>query len=152
MLLEKNEKCGKKLLLTGGKRCNVTNRLLVKEFIDTLTFKHKRFLYPALKTFGRDEVISFFKIRDLEFVLENNFKYFPKTEKSLSVLEALTKDLKSSTKNDRIFASPLARRIAKNNNIDLNSVKGTGPRGRIIKADLENIKNNPALIKNNKDL
>jgi predicted Rossmann fold flavoprotein len=93
LLLEKNEKCGKKLLLTGGKRCNVTNRLPIKDFIDTLTFKHKRFLYPALKTFGRDDVISFFKIRDLEFVLENNFKYFPKTEKSLSVLEALTQDL-----------------------------------------------------------
>jgi len=93
LLLEKNEKCGKKLLLTGGKRCNVTNHLPIKDFIDTLTYKHKRFLYPALKRFGRDEVISFFKIRNLDFVLENNFKYFPKTEKSLSVLEALTQDL-----------------------------------------------------------
>ncbi|MCD4827603.1 MAG: aminoacetone oxidase family FAD-binding enzyme [Acholeplasmataceae bacterium] len=93
LLLEKNEKCGKKLLLTGGRRCNVTNHLSVRDFIDTLTFKHKRFLYHALETFGSNQVLSFFNAHDLELVLENNFKYFPKTEKSLSVLEALTKDL-----------------------------------------------------------
>lgn len=95
VLLEKNEKCGKKLLLTGGKRCNVTNHLSVKAFIDTLTVKHKRFLYPALKTFSGQDVLSFFKHHDLDFVLENNFKYFPKTEKSSSVLEALMVDIKT---------------------------------------------------------
>ncbi len=45
---------------------------------------------------------------------------------------------------NRIFASPLAKRIAKNKNIDLNSIKGSGPRGRIVKADVENAK--PAQI------
>lgn len=93
LLLEKNEKCGKKLLLTGGRRCNVTNHLSVRDFIDTLTFKHKKFLYPALETFGSHQVISFFAAQGLELVLENNFKYFPKTEKSLSVLEALIRDI-----------------------------------------------------------
>jgi pyruvate dehydrogenase E2 component (dihydrolipoamide acetyltransferase) len=39
----------------------------------------------------------------------------------------------------RVFASPLARRIAKNKNIDLSALKGTGPRGRIVKADLEGV-------------
>ncbi len=95
LLLEKNEKCGKKLLLTGGRRCNVTNALSVRDFIDTLTFKHKRFLYPALQTFNRKQVIAFFKAHQLDLVLENHFKYFPKTEKSLSVLEALLADIKS---------------------------------------------------------
>jgi pyruvate dehydrogenase E2 component (dihydrolipoamide acetyltransferase) len=36
------------------------------------------------------------------------------------------------------FASPLAKRIALQNNIDLKSIIGTGPRGRIVKADLNN--------------
>ncbi len=93
LLLEKNDTCGKKLLLTGGKRCNVTNRLPLKDFISTLTFKHKRFLYPALSTFGASDVLHFFKTKNLDFVLENNFKYFPKTEKSKSVLEALLKNV-----------------------------------------------------------
>ncbi|AUD66066.1 hypothetical protein BK011_10340 [Tenericutes bacterium MZ-XQ] len=94
LLLEKNEKCGKKLLLTGGRRCNVTNHLSVRDFIDTLTFKHKRFLYSALSQFGSQDVISFFEVHGLKLVLENNFKYFPETEKSLSVLESLLKDIK----------------------------------------------------------
>ena len=40
----------------------------------------------------------------------------------------------------RVFATPLARRIAKDKGIDLKSIKGSGPRGRIIKADLEGAK------------
>ena len=94
LLLEKNEKCGKKLLLTGGRRCNVTNHLSIRDFIDTLTFKHKRFLYSVLTQFSGQDVIRFFDLHGLRLVLENNFKYFPETEKSLSVLEALIKDIK----------------------------------------------------------
>lgn len=43
-----------------------------------------------------------------------------------------------STSGDRIFASPLAKRLAQNAGIDLASIKGTGPRGRVVKADVEN--------------
>ncbi len=43
-----------------------------------------------------------------------------------------------STKSDRVFATPLARRIAKDRNLDLAQIKGSGPRGRIVKADVEN--------------
>ena len=93
VLLEKNEKCGKKLLLTGGRRCNVTNHLSIRDFIDTLTFKHKRFLYSALTKFSGQDMINFFDVHGLKLILENNFKYFPETEKSLSVLEALMKDI-----------------------------------------------------------
>lgn len=93
LLLEKNEKLGKKILLTGGKRCNVTNNLGVEEFISFLTIKHERFLYPALFEFGPKEVISFFKKRGLGLVIEDNFKYFPETHKSSSVLAALCQKL-----------------------------------------------------------
>ena len=40
---------------------------------------------------------------------------------------------------DRIFASPLARRIAADKGLDLASVTGSGPHGRIVKADVENL-------------
>ncbi len=46
----------------------------------------------------------------------------------------------SQSNNDRIFASPLAKRIAENNGVDLSKIAGTGPNGRIIKHDIENIK------------
>ena len=45
----------------------------------------------------------------------------------------------------RIFASPLARRIAANKNIDLSTIQGSGPRGRIVKADVESAKSGAAL-------
>ncbi len=38
---------------------------------------------------------------------------------------------------DRVKASPLARRVAADKGIDLTGVKGTGPNGRIVKADVE---------------
>ncbi|KAF7087748.1 hypothetical protein CFC21_090913 [Triticum aestivum] len=44
---------------------------------------------------------------------------------------------KASRSGDRIFASPLARKLAEDNNVQLSSVKGTGPDGRILKADIE---------------
>tara|TARA_R110000764_G_scaffold71684_3_gene147531 strand:+ start:1479 stop:2807 length:1329 start_codon:yes stop_codon:yes gene_type:complete len=44
----------------------------------------------------------------------------------------------ASTSGDRIKASPLAKRIAGLKGIDLSAIKGTGPRGRIIKRDVEN--------------
>lgn len=94
ILLEKNDKVGKKLLLTGGKRCNITNNLPVKLFIESLNISHKRFLYPALTQFGPKDVIAFFNARGLELELEQNFKYFPKTGKSQSVLDALLKGIK----------------------------------------------------------
>ena len=65
-------------------------------------------------------------------------KEAPKVEKAPAVDRA--PDAPKSNSGDRIFATPLARRIAADKGIDLTSVKGTGPRGRIVKADLEGSK------------
>ena len=93
LLLEKNEKLGKKLLITGGKRCNVTNNLNVDDFISSLTMKHKRFLYGALNDYGPKDVLEYFKDNGLNLILENNLKYFPETNKSSSVLEVLKRNI-----------------------------------------------------------
>jgi pyruvate dehydrogenase E2 component (dihydrolipoamide acetyltransferase) len=58
-------------------------------------------------------------------------------------------NIENLKKNEtRIFASPLAKRIAKQEDIDLNLVNGSGPNGRILKADIENFNNNKVLIQN----
>ena len=93
VILEKNSQLGKKLLLTGGKRCNVTNNLSVEDFIERLTLRNKRFLYPSMYQFSTDSVIEFMNAKGVELVLENNFKYFPKSSKSITILNALTKDI-----------------------------------------------------------
>lgn len=97
LLLERNHTVGKKLKLTGGSRCNVTNHLSVEDFIDRLPIRHKQFLYPALYTFGPRQVIDFFNQRDCPLVLEDDFKYFPKSQKSQSVIDALMKDIPKSS-------------------------------------------------------
>ncbi|OIN86444.1 MAG: pyruvate dehydrogenase complex dihydrolipoamide acetyltransferase [Alphaproteobacteria bacterium CG1_02_46_17] len=53
---------------------------------------------------------------------------------------SLAVDAPQTEKGDRVFASPLARRVAEQKGIDLKSVQGTGPHGRIVKADVENAK------------
>ncbi|KAA0970470.1 pyruvate dehydrogenase complex dihydrolipoamide acetyltransferase [Aureimonas fodinaquatilis] len=62
----------------------------------------------------------------------------PAAEKSASVPEAKSQAQAAPAKSgERVFASPLARRIAKDAGVDLASVKGTGPQGRIVRADVE---------------
>ena len=94
LLMEKNDKLAKKLLLTGGKRCNVTNNLTVERFIESLNMKHRRFLYNSLKAFGPEQIVGFFKNKGLGLLLEQDLKYFPETHKSESVLKALTQNIK----------------------------------------------------------
>jgi len=51
---------------------------------------------------------------------------------------------KATDSGGRIFASPLARRIAAEKGLDLSRIKGSGPHGRIVKADVEAAKPLPA--------
>ncbi len=68
----------------------------------------------------------------------------PKTVTAANVPDAKASAPKSLTltpvAGNRPFASPLARRIAEQNNVDLSAIKGSGPNGRIVKADVENVK------------
>ena len=59
----------------------------------------------------------------------------PQAEKPAAPTSAPTQQ---GTSGDRVFASPLAKRLAQNAGIDLVSIKGSGPRGRVVKADVEN--------------
>ncbi|MCF7926731.1 MAG: aminoacetone oxidase family FAD-binding enzyme [Candidatus Izimaplasma sp.] len=93
LLLEKNSVLSEKLLLSGNKQCNVTNNKTTEEFISDLTLPHKYFLYATLYKFGPNDVIKFFQEKNVELVLENQFKYFPKTKSSTSIKNALLQDL-----------------------------------------------------------
>lgn len=102
LVLEKNNIPGKKILISGGTRCNVTNNLDVDDFINSLTLKNKKFLYPALYTMGPSQVIQFFKENNLSLKLENDFKYFPITNKSQSIVDVL---LDNIDKNKILYQS-----------------------------------------------
>lgn len=112
LLLEKNEKVGKKLLISGNKRCNVTNNKEVEDFISDLTIKNKKFLYSSLYTFGPREVIEFFKQLNVPLTLENDLKYFPTSNKAQSILDALL----SNIGENKIHTNQTVKKIVKEEN------------------------------------
>ena len=88
ILLEKNPSLGRKLLLTGGGRCNITNNKPIKQLLNS--FNNKNFLKHSFYTFTNEDLFSLF---DFEFIQEDNNRVFPKSEKSGDVLVGLIKKL-----------------------------------------------------------
>ena len=97
ILFDKNATLGRKLLITGGTRCNVTNKYNVAEFIDQLKIKNKRFLYSSLSNFGTKDVLEFFINKGVLLSLEKEYQYFPKSSKSQDIIDALRQTI--SNKN-----------------------------------------------------
>lgn len=94
VLLEKNQTLGKKLLITGGGRCNVTNN---KKDVRTMLSKYKgsdKFLFSAFSRFGVRETLEFFNKRGMETKEENEGRIFPASNKSQSVWDVLVKYMK----------------------------------------------------------
>lgn len=91
VLIEKNEKLGKKLLITGGGRCNMTNNELdVRKFLEKFKDSAK-FLFSTFSQFGVKETLDFFHDRGLETKLEENGRIFPADDKASSVFAVLIK-------------------------------------------------------------
>lgn len=94
LLLEKNKTLGKKLLITGGGRCNVTNN---KKDIHVMLAKYKeagKFLYSTFSQFDVTSTIQFFKDRGMEMKEENEGRMFPSSNKAQSVYDVLFHEMK----------------------------------------------------------
>lgn len=97
VLLEKNSTLGKKLLITGKGRCNITQAEFDdKKFITKLNNKKGKFLFSALALFGPEEVIDFFETRNLKTKIERGGRVFPVADKSLDVLDVLLEYLENN--------------------------------------------------------
>jgi len=95
-LLEKNDSLGRKLLITGKGRCNITQaEFNDQEFIKTLG-KRSKFLFSSLAVFGPAEVIEFFEKRGLKTKTERGGRVFPVSDRARDVLKVLEKYLKES--------------------------------------------------------
>ncbi len=93
LLLEANNRLGKKLLITGKGRCNVTNYCMTQEVLQNIP-RNGRFLYSALDAFTPADTIRFFEENGCPLKTERGNRVFPQTDKSISVLECLQKKLK----------------------------------------------------------
>ena len=92
-LIEANGRLGKKLLITGKGRCNVTNRCSVQEVLQNIP-RNGRFLYSALEAFPPDSVMEYFEQRGCPLKVERGNRVFPVSDQSKSILSCLQKDLK----------------------------------------------------------
>ena len=93
ILLEKMQSLGRKLLITGKGRCNITSSLDMEEFIKN-TPGNGMFLYSCYKQFTNQDMIRFLKEEGLEVKEERGNRIFPVTDKSLDVLKCFTKKIK----------------------------------------------------------
>ncbi len=98
ILIEKNDSLGKKLLITGGGRCNVTNaefdtRAFLSKF-NKKEIQNDKFLFSAFSQFAVKETLDFFHINNMETKVEKEQRVFPITNKSQSVWNVLVENLK----------------------------------------------------------
>jgi predicted Rossmann fold flavoprotein len=92
ILVEKNSILGKKLLLSGNGRCNLTNSDNLELFLKGYN-KNGDFLRDAFKLFFNNDLIKFFESRQLKLITENNGRIFPETNNASSVCDILKKEL-----------------------------------------------------------
>ncbi|RBP93791.1 hypothetical protein DFO70_10518 [Cytobacillus firmus] len=93
LLIDKGNKLGRKLAISGGGRCNVTNRLPVDEIIKHIP-GNGRFLYSAFSIFSNEDIIRFFENLGIKLKEEDHGRMFPVTDKAQSVVDALISRLK----------------------------------------------------------
>ena len=93
LLLERNDRLGKKLLITGKGRCNVTNDCTEQEVLQN-TPRNGRFLYSAMTAFPPEKAKAFFENHGCPLKTERGNRVFPVSDKAVSVLESLQKELR----------------------------------------------------------
>ena len=94
-LLEKNNQLGKKILITGKGRCNITSSLDISEFISNVPGNGK-FLYSAFENFTNHDIIKMLKQEGVSIKEERGNRIFPVSDKAEDVRNALEKIVKKS--------------------------------------------------------
>lgn len=92
-LLERNDRLGKKLYITGKGRCNVTNDCAPEDFFPNVP-RNPRFLYSTIYAFPPREVMAWFEARGCALKTERGNRVFPQSDKSASVIDALRAELR----------------------------------------------------------
>jgi len=93
VLIEKNNKLGKKLYITGKGRCNITNSSAIEDFFDNI-ITNSNFLYSSLYSFTNDNIINLLNTYGLETKIERGNRVFPASNKSSDVIKAFNRFLK----------------------------------------------------------
>ena len=92
ILLDGNERVGKKLFITGKGRCNVTNSKDISDFFDFI-IGNPTFLYSALYSFTNEDTIRFFEDQGIKLKTERGGRVFPNSDKSSDIIKGLLNKL-----------------------------------------------------------
>ncbi|WP_195999405.1 NAD(P)/FAD-dependent oxidoreductase [Clostridium sp. 1001271B_151109_B4] len=95
ILLDGNDRIGKKLFITGKGRCNVTNAKDISEFFDYIP-GNPHFLYSALYSYTNEDTISFFENAGIKLKTERGGRIFPSSDKSSDIIKGLSIGLKEA--------------------------------------------------------
>ena len=128
ILIEKMQSLGRKLLITGKGRCNITSSLAMQDFIKN-TPGNGMFLYSCFSNFTNHDIIDFLQNQGLKVKEERGNRIFPVTDKSKDVLDCFIKRLKEL--NVEIMLNTKITNIL----VDTNEVKGVKTDKEIIKCD-----------------
>lgn len=116
ILLEGNERIGKKLFITGKGRCNVTNAKDISEFFDFIP-GNPHFLYSALYTYTNIDVMNFFENAGVKLKVERGSRVFPNSDKSSDIISGLSRGLNEALVDLRLH-SKVKDVIFNNNKIE----------------------------------
>ncbi len=114
LLVEKNDRLGKKLLITGKGRCNVTNDCTAQEVLQN-TPRNGRFLYSAMTACPPEKIKTFFEERGCPLKTERGNRVFPVSDKSQSILDCLQKELRRL--NVKVLSSPIIHILTENGKV-----------------------------------
>ena len=103
LLLEKNDRLGKKLLITGKGRCNVTNDCPAHEVLQN-TPRNGRFLYSVMDAFPPQQIMDFFNVNGCPLKVERGNRVFPVSDKAASVLDCLKAQMRKNNVTVKIAA------------------------------------------------
>lgn len=95
ILLDGNDRIGKKLFITGKGRCNVTNAKDISEFFDYIP-GNPHFLYSALYSYTNEDTMNFFENVGIKLKVERGGRVFPMSDKSSDIIKGLSIGLKES--------------------------------------------------------
>uniref|UniRef100_A0A1S2KTS0 Flavoprotein n=2 Tax=Anaerobacillus isosaccharinicus TaxID=1532552 RepID=A0A1S2KTS0_9BACI len=93
LLIDKGEKLGRKLAISGGGRCNVTNRMATDELIKHIP-GNGRFMHSPFSVFNNEDIIRFFEQLGIQLKEEDRGRMFPVSDKATTVVDTLLKKLK----------------------------------------------------------
>ena len=108
ILIEKMNSLGKKLLITGKGRCNITSSLNINEFIQNIP-GNGRFLYSAFQNITNEDIINLLKKHNVKVKEERGNRIFPVSDKSKDVLDAFYEELKNL--NVKIYTNSTVNQI-----------------------------------------